>query len=82
MSELNHTPVTYPIYSYICLGDPIIGDANAAVPGETAWWVPDAPLTTPHTGAFFDPRIMADIARRLRDEPALAHFPPSTLPAE
>jgi hypothetical protein len=80
--ELNRDPADYPIYSYVCLGDPVIGDANAALPGETPWWVPDAPLTTPHTEAFFDPRILADIARRLRDEPVLAHSPPTTLPAQ
>ena len=81
MNKLNRTPMPYPIYCYVCLGDTVIGQNNAAPPGETAWWVPDAPLTTPHTGAFFDARILADIARRLRDEPALAHSPPTTLPA-
>ncbi|HSZ55727.1 MAG TPA: hypothetical protein VK797_08710 [Tepidisphaeraceae bacterium] len=82
MKRLNRTAMSYPIYCYVCLGDTVIGEANAAPPGERAWWLPDAPLTTPHTGAFFDPRILADIARRLRDEPALTHCPPTTLPAQ
>jgi hypothetical protein len=82
LKKLNAEESDYPIYSYVCLGDPIIGVDNAAPPGQTPWWVPDAPLTTPHTGAFFDARILADIARRLRDEPALAQSPPTTLPAD
>jgi pimeloyl-ACP methyl ester carboxylesterase len=80
LARLNETRPDYSIYSYVCLSDAIVGEKYAALPGERVWWVPDAPMTTPHAGAFYDPRILADIARRLRDEPALAMDPPSVLP--
>ena len=80
LAKLNQAPPCYPVYSYVCLSDAIVGEKYASMPGERVWWVPDAPMTIPHTGAFYDPRILADIARRLRDEPALATDPPSALP--
>lgn len=81
LAALDATDLKYPIFSYVCLNDAVIGEANAALPGQTAWWLPDAPLTAAHGGAFYDPRILADIARRLRDEPSLAQSPPAALPA-
>ena len=70
----------YPIYSYVRLGDGTVGAANAAVPGATAWWVPTPPGEFPHDAAFLDPRLLADIACRLRGEPPLAHDPATPLP--
>ena len=80
LASLNAIDLKYPIYSYVCLNDTVIGDVNAALPGQTAWWLPDAPMTSAHNGAFYDPRILADIARRLRDEPSFAQSPPAALP--
>jgi hypothetical protein len=80
MAALDADDRVYPVYPYVCLGDQVIGEANAAFPGQTAWWVPHAPLTDPHNGAFYDPRIVADIARRLRDERPLSTDPPAGLP--
>ncbi len=70
----------YAVYSYVRLGDGTVGAANAAVPGVTPWWVATPPLTLPHDGAYADPRILADIACRLRGEPPLTHDPPAPLP--
>ncbi len=80
MTELNAWQASYPTYSYICLGDDIIGDGNAAVAGKTPWWLSKAPMADVHGGAFYDARILADITRRLRHEPALASDPPAALP--
>ena len=80
MTALNRWKEAYPTYSYICLGDDVIGDQNAAVAGRTAWWLTKAPMADVHGGAFYDARILADITRRLRHEPALATDPPADLP--
>jgi hypothetical protein len=82
MKSLNAWEAGYPTYSYICLGDDIIGDENAAISGRTAWWLSKAPMADVHGGAFYDARILADITRRLRHEPALAMDPPAALPAK
>ena len=68
----------YELYSYARLGDWIVGVENAAPPGLTAWWVPSPPLSFAHLGAANDPRILADIALRLRGEAALTTAPPRT----
>jgi hypothetical protein len=80
LAQLNDQPAGYPVYPYILLGDQVIGEPNAAPLGQTVWWVPCPPLNDPHAAAFNDPRILADIARRLRDEPPLAQDPPAPLP--
>jgi len=78
--DLSAWQAGYPTYSYICLGDDIIGEQNAALAGRTAWWLSKAPMAEVHGGAFCDARILADITRRLRREPALATDPPAALP--
>jgi hypothetical protein len=70
----------FPVFPYVCLGDHTVGAANAAPVGATAWWVPDIPLRLPHSGAVVDPRIIADIARRLRGEEPFTTVPPAPLP--
>ena len=67
----------FEMYSYTRLGDLIVGEENAAPPGETPWWVPTPPLSFAHLNAATDPRIMADITRRLRGEEPLATRPPA-----
>ncbi len=69
----------YTMYNYTRLGDWIVGVENAAPPGQTAWWVPTPPASFSHLGAATDPRIMADIARRLRGDPPLTTEPPTPL---
>jgi pimeloyl-ACP methyl ester carboxylesterase len=69
----------YELYTYARLGDMIVGVENAAPPGEDPWWVANPPFGLAHLGAPHDPRIMADILRRLRGEPALATRPASAI---
>jgi pimeloyl-ACP methyl ester carboxylesterase len=73
---------TYTTVSYVHLDDNTVGSENAALPGSRAYWLTDAFWVPPHLGAMFDPRILADIARRLRDEDPLTGVPPATLPAK
>jgi hypothetical protein len=82
LALLNASDAGYPIYPYVCLGDQVIGEKNAAPPGKTPWWVSPAPLADVHGGAFYDARFLADIARRLRHEPALSREPAAVLPTE
>lgn len=70
----------YPVIPYTRLGDEIVGSANTAPKGQTPWWVPNRPFQFSHLQAYADPRILADIARRLRDEPTFTHAPPAALP--
>jgi pimeloyl-ACP methyl ester carboxylesterase len=80
LNRLNAAPLAYSGYAYIRLGDSVIGEANAALPGKGVWWVSTPPLSFPHNRAHADERILADISRRLRGEPPLATEPPSPLP--
>ena len=75
----------YPITAYVRLDDPIVGEHNAAPMGQAAgvsgvYWVASRPFTLAHTGAAGDPRIVADIARRLRGERPLTAAKPTPLP--
>ncbi len=70
----------YRIYPYCRLGDEIVGEPNTAPPGEIAWWVQNLPLQLAHADIYKDPRIMADIMRRLRGEEPIATEPRAELP--
>jgi hypothetical protein len=72
----------YEIYSYVHLGDEMVGQENAALPGRTPYWLPNIPfvLILPHPQIMLDDRVYADIIRRLRGEtpytlPTPAPFP-------
>ena len=80
LMEVNASPVTYPVFSYVRLGDLPVGPSHASLPGRTAWWLDTPPLSDAHIGAMFDDRIIADIARRIRDEQPLTLDPPAPLP--
>ena len=73
---------TYTTISYVHLGDQTVGPPNAALPGARPYWLTDSFWIPPHMGAMYDPRILADIARRLRDEPPLTAPIPTTLPSQ
>ena len=60
--------------------DEIVGEANAAPPGEDVWWVANLPLQWAHADIYKDPRIMADIVRRLRGEEPIATEPRVKVP--
>lgn len=66
----------YEIIPYSRLGDLIVETERAAPPGASPWWVPNLPLQRAHGEINADPRVLADIARRLRGEPALT-VPPA-----
>lgn len=70
----------YQIIPYVRLGDRIVGEANAAPPGETAIWLDSLPWQRPHADALHDPRIQADILLRLRGLPPLAKETRTPLP--
>jgi hypothetical protein len=83
LDAINHTTdpsSQYPIYPYVCLGDHIVGEAFAAPPLTRVWWVSGSVILESHFWAGDDPRIRADIVRRLRDETPLATDPPAPLP--
>jgi pimeloyl-ACP methyl ester carboxylesterase len=70
----------YQIFPYVHLNDEIVGDRYAAPPGKTVYWLPNDSLLPPHAAAMIDERILADIARRLRDEPGFTISPAAPLP--
>ena len=72
----------YKMYNYVRLNDGVLGSAHAAPPGQRPWWVANQPFEDKHLGIADDPRVWADIARRLRDEKPYATFPPAPFPDE
>jgi hypothetical protein len=73
-------PPAYEVVAYVSVPDYVVGERNTALPGQTPWWVVSAPFTSSHMCANDDPRIIADIARRLRGEQPFTIDPPSPLP--
>lgn len=80
LCALDEDEQCYELLPYCRLNDWIVGCANAAPPGRTAWWVPNQPLQFGHIDAHKDPRILADIARRLRGEQPFTTLPAADLP--
>lgn len=80
LNRLNAAEPAYAGYAYIRLGDHTIGPANGALPGRGVWWVSTPPFSPAHNHAHADPRILADIARRLRGETPLATEPATPVP--
>ena len=70
----------YTLTPYTRLRDAIVGEANTAPAGVTPWWVDTPPLSRGHQEAYRDPRIRADILRRLRGESPLTISPAAPLP--
>ncbi|MCA9284574.1 MAG: hypothetical protein KDA22_05140 [Phycisphaerales bacterium] len=70
----------YELVCYAVLGDAMVGAAHAAPPGQVPYWVPARPFTLAHIQAHSDERILADIARRLREDAPLTLGPPAPLP--
>jgi hypothetical protein len=72
----------YELIPYVRLNDAIVGAANAAPSGRAAWWIANIPGQPAHLLASSDPRIVADIARRLRNEQPFTIDPPAPLPPD
>lgn len=79
-SKERRTPEAYDVFAYVRLGDQIVGEPNAAGPDGRLWWVGNPALEFAHLQAFDDPRILADIARRLRGETPFTTEPAAPLP--
>lgn len=69
----------YELVPYARLGDRVVGERNAAPVGHTPLWLPNLPLEAAHLLCYTDPRIIADIARRLRREEPFADPRPEPL---
>ncbi len=67
LAALDHR-AHYQIYPYSRANDTVVGAQYAAPPGRKPWCVPNEPFQPAHVGAATDPRILADVMRRLRDE--------------
>lgn len=80
LRRLDDTSRDYAVAPYARLGDVMVGEANAAPPGCEPWWVPTPILEPAHMLIFQDPRILADIARRIRSETPLTQEPAAPLP--
>jgi hypothetical protein len=79
--RLADAPRDYELVSYTRLGDQIVGEQFASLPGTALWWVPGVPGQSSHAGAFLDKRIFLDIVLRLREEMPVTRGPATTLPA-
>lgn len=80
IDRLRRAPRDYELVCYARLDDPTVGEEFAAPEGEPLWWLPTPPGEWAHMAAFNDPRIIADIARRLRGERPLSRPPAAPLP--
>jgi hypothetical protein len=80
LARLDAQEANYAIYSYVRLGDLLVGAENAAPPGRTPFWVSDRLFQPAHPAGAIDARVHADIARRLRGEPPFAQLPAAPLP--
>lgn len=70
----------YDLVCYCRLDDVTVGEEFAAPEGTALWWVPTPSGEWAHMHAFADPRILVDIARRLRDEAPFSTLPAAPLP--
>ncbi|MCE2881567.1 MAG: hypothetical protein LW636_04315 [Planctomycetaceae bacterium] len=78
--RLAAAPRDYELVCYTRLDDVTVGEEFAAPEGEPLWWVPTPSGEYAHMQAFEDPRIQADIARRLRGEEPFGRPPAAPLP--
>jgi hypothetical protein len=75
-----HAP-EHAVFPYTHLDDAVVGEELCAPFGQTPLWLDTLPLHGSHWSIAIDPRVLADIARRLRGEPPVARYPPTPLPA-
>lgn len=70
----------FELEPYTRTDDGIVGAANTAPPGTLPWWVPGEFGQSDHLTVQEDPRLLADIARRLRGEQPFTTAPRAPLP--
>ena len=80
LDDRERAAFAFPIYAYARLDDAIVGAENAGIGVRPPWWVSNRLFEVAHGDAYRDPRILADIARRLRGEPAYATEPATPVP--
>ncbi|MFO0963962.1 MAG: hypothetical protein U0625_13800 [Phycisphaerales bacterium] len=71
---------SFQLFPYTRTDDGIVGAANTAPPGALPWWVPGEFGQSDHLTVQEDPRILADIARRLRGDEPFSREPRAPLP--
>jgi hypothetical protein len=69
-----------PILAYGRLDDLVVGTPNTAMPGVEPIWVRAPFLSPSHLACSHDPRILADILRRIRGEAPYALVEPPAAP--
>jgi len=81
---LNDDPFSldFEIVPYARLGDSIVGVEHTAPPGMTPWWVPNIPFQFAHLTNASDPRILADVVKRLRGETPFTKGEPAPVPED
>ena len=80
MIALSEARRDYELFCYARLDDITVGEEFAAPDGVPLWWVGTPNGEWSHMHAFEDPRILADIGRRLRSEPPFSTLPAAPLP--
>jgi hypothetical protein len=80
IARLRETPRSYELVCYGRLDDATVGEEFAAPEGEPLWWLPTPSGEYAHMSAFDDPRIHAELARRLRGETPHTRPPAAPLP--
>lgn len=82
MQSLDHqlASADFTITPYARLHDLTVGEFNAAPHGQNPYWLPAAPFTISHADAYRDPRLIADLAKHLRNETPYTTEPASALP--
>jgi len=70
----------YDLICYCRLDDVTVGEEFCAPEGTPLWWVPTPFGEWGHMQAFFDARIVVDIARRIRGETPFSTLPATPLP--
>jgi len=82
LRELNDDPSSqnFDIVAYGRAGDEIVGLRNTAPPQGDVWWLPNLRWQSPHLTSASDPRIVADIAQRLRGATPFTRGRPAPLP--
>jgi len=72
--------IDYTLVPYTFLGDEIVGQENTSLSDAPPYWLDKPDAAVAHLAAALDPRILADIVRRLRDDPPLTAPTPAPLP--
>jgi pimeloyl-ACP methyl ester carboxylesterase len=80
MIGLSEARRDYDLYCYARLDDITVGEEFAAPDGVPLWWVGTPNGEWSHMHAFEDPRVLADIGRRIRTEPPFSTLPAAPLP--